>query len=69
MRVSLSDKGLLTPANWAVIFLGHQPELLCGVAGWDRQDLLDNLQLLAKSPRARRPAMGIHSAPRKEIKR
>jgi len=51
MSVSSTDKGLLTPANCAVIFLDHQPELLCGVANGDRQDLLDNLQLLAKAAR------------------
>jgi len=49
MSVSSTDKGLLTPANCAVIFLDHQPELLCGVANGDRQDLLDNLQLLARA--------------------
>jgi nicotinamidase-related amidase len=51
MSVSSTDKGLLTPANCAVIFLDHQPELLCGVANGDRQDLLDNLHLLAKAAR------------------
>ena len=51
MSVSSTDKGLLTPANCAVIFLDHQPELLGGVTNGDRQDLLDNLQLLAKAAR------------------
>ena len=51
MSMSSTDKGLLTPGNCAVIFLDHQPELLCGVANGDRQDLLDNLQLLAKAAR------------------
>jgi nicotinamidase-related amidase len=51
MSVSSTDKGLLTPANCAVIFLDHQPELLCEVANGDRQDLLDNLQLLAQAAR------------------
>jgi len=51
MSVSSTDKGLLTPANCAVIFLDHQPELLSGVANGDRKDLLDNLQVLAKAAR------------------
>jgi nicotinamidase-related amidase len=49
MSMSSTDKGLLTPANCAVIFLDHQPELLCEVAHEDRQDFLDNLLLLAKA--------------------
>ena len=51
MSVSSTDKGLLTPANCAIIFLDHQPELLSGVANGDRKDLLDNLQVLAKAAR------------------
>ena len=51
MSVSSTDKGLLTPANCAVIFIDHQPELLTGVANGDRQHLLDNLQVLAKAAR------------------
>jgi len=51
MSVSSTDKGLLTPANCAVVFIDYQPELLSGVANGDRQDLLDNLQVLAKAAR------------------
>jgi nicotinamidase-related amidase len=51
MSVSSTDKGLLTPANCAVIFIDHQPELLSSVANGDRQDLLDNLEVLAKAAR------------------
>ncbi len=51
MSVSSTDKGLLTPANCAVIFPDHQPELLRGMANGDRRDLLDHLQLLAKAAR------------------
>ena len=49
MSMSSTDKGLLTPANCAIIFLDQQPELLSSVANGDRQDLLENLQLLAKA--------------------
>jgi nicotinamidase-related amidase len=51
MSVSSTDKGLLTPANCAVIFIDHQPELLAEVANGDRQNLLENLQVLAKAAR------------------
>ncbi len=51
MSVSSTDKGLLTPANCGVIFLDHQPELLFGLANGDRQDLIENLRLLAKAAR------------------
>jgi nicotinamidase-related amidase len=51
MSVSSTDKGLLTPANCAVIFIDHQPELLTGIANGDRQDLLENLTVLAKAAR------------------
>jgi nicotinamidase-related amidase len=49
MSVSSTDKGLLTPENCAVIFLDHQPRMLCGVANADRQDLLNNVLVLAKT--------------------
>ena len=51
MSVSSTDKGLLTPANCAVIFIDHQPELLAAMEDGERQNLLDNLQVLAKAAR------------------
>ena len=47
--MSSTDKGLLTPANCAVIFIDHQPELVSGVANGNRGDLLDSLGVLAKA--------------------
>jgi len=32
MRLSSTDKGLLTPGNCAVIFIDHQPQMLSGTA-------------------------------------
>ena len=32
MSLSSTDKGLLTPGNWAVIFIDHQPQMFFGVA-------------------------------------
>jgi nicotinamidase-related amidase len=46
-----TDKGLLTAENCAVIFIDHQPQLFFGVASIDRQDLLNNLLILAKAAR------------------
>src|SRR5271156_4853213 len=49
MSVSSTDKGLLTPGNCALVFVDHQPQMFFGVANIDRQDLLNNLMILAKS--------------------
>ena len=49
MSVSSTDKGLLTPDNCAVILIDHQPQMFFGVANIDRQDLLNNLLVLAKA--------------------
>jgi nicotinamidase-related amidase len=49
MSASSTDKGLLTPDNCAVIFIDHQPQMFFGVASMDRQDLLNNVLVLAKA--------------------
>src|SRR3977135_4730786 len=49
MSLSSTDKGLLTPDNCAVIFIDHQPQMFFGVASIDRQDLLNNVLVLAKA--------------------
>src|SRR5258708_12704817 len=51
MSLSSTDKGLLTPDNCAVIFIDHQPQMFFGVANIDRQDLVNNVLLLAKAAR------------------
>ena len=51
MSMSSTDKGLLTPANCAVILIDYQPDLLSDVADGDRQDLLDSLAVLARAAR------------------
>jgi nicotinamidase-related amidase len=51
MSASSTDKGLLTPDNCAVIFIDHQPQMFFGVANIDRQDLLNNVLVLAKAAR------------------
>jgi nicotinamidase-related amidase len=49
MSLNSTDKGLLTPDNCAVIFIDHQPQMFFGVANIDRQDLLNNVLVLAKA--------------------
>ncbi len=51
MSMSSTDKGLITPENCAVIFIDHQPQMFFGVSNIDRQDLLNNVLLLAKAAR------------------
>src|SRR5260370_23424243 len=51
MSMSSTDKGLLTPDNCAVIFIDHQPQMFFGVANIDRQDLINNMLVLAKAAR------------------
>src|SRR5258706_4057782 len=49
MSLSSTDKGLLTPDNCAVVFIDHQPQMFFGVANIDRQNLLNNVLVLAKA--------------------
>lgn len=46
-----TDGGLLTPDNCAVIFIDHQPQMTFGVANIERQQLINNVVLLAKTAR------------------
>ena len=39
---------LYTPADSAVVFIDHQPQMLFGVASMDRASLINNVTLLAK---------------------
>ncbi len=43
-----TDKGLLTKDNCAVAFIDHQPQMMFGVASIERQQLVNNVVLLAK---------------------
>lgn len=43
---------LLTPHNCCVIFIDHQPQMTFGVASIDRQTLVNNTLMLAKSAKA-----------------
>ena len=50
--LSHTDHGLLTAENCAVAFIDHQPQMLFGVGGSiDRQQLVNNVVLLAKGAR------------------
>ena len=46
-----SEKGLLTPDNCVVTLIDHQPQMLFGVAGFDRQSIINNTVVLAKAAR------------------
>jgi nicotinamidase-related amidase len=46
-----SEKGLLTPDNCVVAFIDLQPQMLFGVANFDRQGIINNNLILAKSAR------------------
>lgn len=50
-RPTLSEKGLLTPANCVVAMIDLQPQMLFGVCNFDRQTVINNNVLLAKASR------------------
>src|SRR3954466_3101140 len=50
-RPKLSEKGLLTPDNCVVTFIDLQPQMLFGVANFDRQAVINNNVALAKAAR------------------
>jgi len=50
-RPKLSEKGLLTPDNCVVAIIDLQPQMLFGVANFDRQSIINNNLILAKAAR------------------
>ena len=50
-KMKRSEKGLLTPDNCVVALIDHQPQMLFGVANFDRQSLVNNTVALAKAAR------------------
>jgi len=50
-RPTLSEKGLLTPDNCVVTIIDLQPQMLFGVANFDRQLVINNNLILAKAAR------------------
>jgi nicotinamidase-related amidase len=48
-RPKLSEKGLLTPDNCVVAIIDLQPQMLFGVANFDRQSIINNNVMLAKA--------------------
>jgi nicotinamidase-related amidase len=46
-----SEKGLLTPDNCVVTLIDFQPQMLFGVASFDRQSILNNVVALSKATR------------------
>src|SRR3954471_8239517 len=50
-RPKLSEKGLLTPDNCVLTLIDLQPQMLFGVANFDRQTIINNNIALAKAAR------------------
>jgi nicotinamidase-related amidase len=50
-RPKRSETGLLTPDNCVVAIIDLQPQMLFGVANFDRQTIINNNVALAKSAR------------------
>jgi nicotinamidase-related amidase len=50
-RFKRSEKGLLTPDNCVVTLIDLQPQMLFGVANFDRQTIINNNVALAKAAR------------------
>jgi nicotinamidase-related amidase len=50
-RFKRSEKGLLTPDNCVVTLIDLQPQMLFGVANFDRQSIINNNVALAKAAR------------------
>ena len=50
-RPKLSEKGLLTPDNCVVTLIDFQPQMLFGVANFDRQTIINNVVALSKATR------------------
>jgi nicotinamidase-related amidase len=48
-RAKRSEKGLLTPENCVVAIIDLQPQMLFGVANFDRQSIINNNLVLAKA--------------------
>src|SRR5204862_2786258 len=48
-RAKRSEKGLLTPDNCVVAIIDLQPQMLFGVANFDRQTIINNNVALAKA--------------------
>jgi len=46
-----TEKGLLTPDNCVVTFIDFQPQMLFGVANFDRQAIINNVVALSKATR------------------
>jgi len=50
-RTKRSEKGLLTPDNCVVALIDHQPQMMFGVAGVDRESMINHTVALGKAAR------------------
>src|ERR1700736_6033111 len=51
VRPKLSEKGLLTPDNCVLTLIHLQPQMLFGVANFDRQSIINNNVAISKAAR------------------
>src|ERR1700681_482102 len=51
VRAKRSEKGLLTPDNCVLTLIDLQPQMLFGVANFDRQSIINNNVALSKAAR------------------
>jgi nicotinamidase-related amidase len=51
IRAKRSEKGLLTPDNCVVALIDFQPQMLFGVANFDRQSIINSTLVLSKATR------------------
>jgi nicotinamidase-related amidase len=51
IRAKRSEKGLLTPDNCVVALIDFQPQMLFGVANFDRQSIVNSTLVLSKATR------------------
>ena len=50
-RTKRSEKGLLTPDNCVITLIDHQPQMMFGVAGVDRESIINHTVALGKAAR------------------
>ena len=50
-RTKRSEKGLLTPDNCVIALIDHQPQMMFGVAGVDRESIINHTVALGKAAR------------------
>ena len=69
MATKRSEKGLLTPDNCVVAIIDLQPQMLFGVANFDRQTIINNNVALVKGDKGFRRARRAQHGGNQELQR